>query len=174
MNRHTFVFFIAILFSTTVFASDPFSKVVCGADIVNALIGQKISNERVVVTENRHRDLALKNLGGDIVSNRLFASSWMICGSEFMLLSEGSTIRDVLKVPRHSKIQPLAMGQCDLNNHKVDVYFSILDRDDGKNLATLPAKFAWRVDEKAMKFVQLETSGMRCYRSDAITLDGGA
>ena len=74
--------------------SDGFSGIQCGSDI-KALIGKRMSNERVVDLEKRHADLALKDLGATEISKRLSCISWLICGSEFMLLQDGS-IRDYL------------------------------------------------------------------------------
>ena len=41
--------------------ADEFQKVRCGSDIPKALIGQRSSNERVVVTERKYRALGLKD-----------------------------------------------------------------------------------------------------------------
>jgi hypothetical protein len=38
---------------------------------------------------------------------------------------------------------------------------------------SLSAVRAWKIDEKQMKFVELETEGLRCSRSGLITADGG-
>jgi len=38
---------------------------------------------------------------------------------------------------------------------------------------TLPAVVAWKIDEKQMKFVKLETEGLRCSRDGISTADGG-
>ena len=40
--------------------ADEFKNVKCGSDIAKALIGQRSSNERVVVTEGKYRSLGLK------------------------------------------------------------------------------------------------------------------
>jgi hypothetical protein len=37
----------------------------------------------------------------------------------------------------------------------------------------LPAVIAWKIDEKQVKFVKLETEGLRCSRDGIITADGG-
>ena len=53
-------------------AADGFSAVRCTADIPKALIGRTMANEPVAATEQRHRDLGLKDLGGGDVGERLF------------------------------------------------------------------------------------------------------
>ena len=63
-------------------------------------------NERVVVIEERHKDLGLKDLGGTEISDRLFLISWRICGEEYALLEDQGVVRDVLKFPKHSKDSP--------------------------------------------------------------------
>ena len=65
--------------------SDAFDGVKCGSDIPKALTGKGMSNQRVADLEKRHADLGLKDLGGDEISEHLSTTSWLICGSEFML-----------------------------------------------------------------------------------------
>jgi hypothetical protein len=105
---------LGILLLVTGFAgSDGFSGIECGSDIAKALTGKRMSNERIVDLEKRHADLALKDLGASEISDRLSCISWLICGSEFVLLQHESIARDVLKVPPHSKTSPLFIGTCE-------------------------------------------------------------
>ena len=154
---------------------DGFSGIRCGADVPKALIGRFMRNERVVVIENRHKDLGLKDLGGTDISDRprLFASSWTICGDEYMLLEDGhSVVRDVLKVPEHSKRSPEFIGECQNNSTKMPgTIVAILNNEQGK--ATLSAKAAWKIDEKRARFIKISTDGLGCPRSGIITADGG-
>src|SRR4029077_2779539 len=152
-----------------------FSAIRCGADdVAKALIGKKMSNERIVVLEKRHADLGLKDLGASEISDRLSCISWLICGSEFMLLEDESIVRDVLKVPPHSKTAPLFIGTCEMNGKESkDIVVAILDNEKGTSSSVLTAKVAWKIDQKEMKFVSVPVEGLRCPRSGVITLDGG-
>lgn len=47
-------------------AADGFDSVQCGSDVRNALLGRTMSNEKIVVLEQRHKDL-----GASEVSDRL-------------------------------------------------------------------------------------------------------
>ena len=166
----------SLFFFHSAFAgSDGFSDIRCGADdVAKALIGKKMSNERIVVLEKRHAGLGLKHLGADEISDRLNCISWLICGSEFMLLEDPSTVRDVLKVPAHSKTSPLFLGMCEMNGKETKtIVVAILNTETEGGAAMLPAKIAWKIDEKKAKFVSLSTEGLRCPRSGIITLDGG-
>jgi hypothetical protein len=79
---------------TNAFAgSDGFSGIQCGSDIAKALTGKRMSNERIADLEKRHADLGLKDLGASEISERLSCISWLICGSEFMLLQDESIAR---------------------------------------------------------------------------------
>jgi hypothetical protein len=86
--------------------ADGFDSVRCGSDVGEALLGRKMSNEKVSVLEERHKDLGLKDLGGTEISDRLFLISWRICGEEYVLLEDKDVVRDVLKFPKHSKDSP--------------------------------------------------------------------
>src|SRR2546421_8137547 len=84
--------------------ADGFDSVRCGSDVRKALLGRKMSNERIVVLQERHKDLGLKDLGGTEISDRIFLISWRICGEEYVLLEDQkNVVRDVLKFPKHSK-----------------------------------------------------------------------
>src|SRR6059058_3276420 len=167
--------FTSLFFFHSAFAgSDGFSAIRCGADdVAKALIGKKMSNERIVVLEKRHADLALKDLGASEISDRLSCISWLICGSEFMLLQDGLIARDVLKVPPHSKTSPLFIGTCEINGKESkDIVVAILDNEKETDASALTAKVAWKIDQKKMKFVSVPAEGLRCPRSGVITLDG--
>ena len=51
--------------------ADGFDSVRCGSDVEKALLGQKMSNEKIIVLEERHKDLGLKDLGASEISDRL-------------------------------------------------------------------------------------------------------
>ena len=60
---------LALFFGNSVCcAADGFESVRCGSDVRKAMVGRKVSNERVVVIEERHKDLGLKDLGADELS----------------------------------------------------------------------------------------------------------
>jgi hypothetical protein len=153
-------------------ASDGFGAVRCGSDIPKALIGQKMSNETVVAIEGRHKDLGLKDLGGSDVSERVFLASWRICGDEYALLEEKDVVRDVLKVPPHSRDAPEFVGSCRINDKDMPgTIIAVLENRKGAQ--ALPATAAWKIDETGKKFAKLPVGGLLCPRDGVITADGG-
>jgi hypothetical protein len=153
-------------------ASDGFSAVRCGSDIPKALVGRTMSNERVVVVEERHKNLGLEDLGGSEISERLFLASWRICGDEYALLEEKDVVRDVIKFPPHSKDSPEFIGSCQINgNKKPGTIIAVLENRKGTE--ALPATAAWKIDEAGAKFVKLPTDGLLCPRDGVVTADGG-
>ncbi|PYV64930.1 MAG: hypothetical protein DMG97_33580 [Acidobacteria bacterium] len=152
--------------------ADGFDSVRCGSDVRKALVGRTMSNERIVVLEERHKDLGLKDLGASEISDRLTVISWRICGEEYALLEDKDVVRDVLKFPKHSKESPEFFGSCQLNGHDLaGTAIGVLKNEHG--VAILPAVAAWKIDDKQMKFVQLQPEGLRCSRDGIITADGG-
>jgi hypothetical protein len=124
------------------------------------------------VLEDRHKDLGLKDLGADEISRRLSTISWMICGSEFLLLEDQHAVRDVLAFPPHSKSAPAFGGICQIRGKESpDVIVAVLD--DRAGTEPLPAKAAWKIDEKRAKFVKIATDGLLCPRTGIRTSDGG-
>ena len=163
---------LSLFCSRGVCNADGFESIRCGTDVGKALLGRKMSNEKIVVLEERHKDLGLKDLGGQEISNRLFVISWLICGEEYVLLEDKDVVRDVLKVPKHSKESPEFMGSCQLNGKDVPgTVIGVLKIENG--VQNLPAVAAWKIDEKQMKFVELKPEGLRCSRDGIITADGG-
>jgi hypothetical protein len=168
----TFMLALPLFCSSSVCAAGGFDSVHCGSDVRQALLGQRMSNEKIVAIEERHKDLGLKDLGGTEMSDRLFLISWRICGDEYVLLEDRNVVRDVLKFPKHSKASPQFIGSCQLNGHDVPgTAIGVLRNEDGVEI--LPAAIAWKIDDKQMKFVKLETEGLRCSRDGIITADGG-
>jgi hypothetical protein len=154
-------------------AQDGFNVVRCDADIPKALRGRLMPNEAVVTIENRHKDLGLKDLGADELEKGWSLISWRVCGSEFMLIEDDrSIVRDVLRIPPHSKSAPESSGPCRMNGTAVPgVVVAILGKKPGG--ADLPATVAWRVDEKEGKFIPLPTAGLLCSRVGIFPADGG-
>jgi len=172
----TIFLLVIVLFFTVAVSSqtqDAFSGVQCGSDVAKALIGRTMRNEKSAVLESRHKNIGLKDLGGDEISDGLFSASWKICGDEYMLLESRSVIRDVLKVPEHSKKSPEFMGSgCQINGKATSKsIIAILNNEEGKD--NLSAKAAWEIDKKLAKFVKLSTEGLSCPRDGIITEDGG-
>src|SRR5215472_9258387 len=152
-------------------AADEFDAVRCGADITRALIGRHSPNERVLVTEARHRDLALKDLGADIITDEINLIDWSICGAEYyVLVDQHQVIRDVLPFPNHSRAAPASWGPCQRDGRAMDeAIYAVLDNAAGSNKkydpddkTVLPALSAWQVDVKRLKFIKLDVGGMFC------------
>ena len=166
------VLLIPLVCTRSVYAGDGFESVRCGSDIAKALIGRKTSNEPVVKIEARHKDLQLKHLGADIISDdeRLNLIFWQICGDEYATLEEGDFIKDALRFPKHSKDTPQFDGQCQLNGkHLPGVVLGVLKNEEGA--AMLQALQAWKIDEKKKKFVPIQAEGLRCGRDGITTED---
>jgi len=131
-----------------------------------------MSNEKIVAIEERHKDLGLKDLGAQEISERLFLITWRICGDEYVLLENNDVVRDVLKFPKHSKDSPQFIGSCQSNGQNVPgTAIGVLKNENGVEI--LPAVSAWKIDDKQMKFVELKIEGLHCSRDGIITADGG-
>ena len=164
---------VLLLFcSSSICNADGFDSVRCGSDVRKALLGGAMPNEKVVVLEERHKDLGLKDLWGEEISDRLFLTSWRICGEEYILLGDKNTVRDVLKFPEHSNDSLQFIGSCQLNGHDLPgTAIGVLKNEQGVEM--LPAVVAWKIDEKQKKFVELKTEGLRCSRDGTTTPEGG-
>ena len=166
-----FMLVVPLFCGISICDADGFDSVRCGSDVRKALVDRTMPNEKAVLIEERHKDLGLKDLGGTEISDRLFLISWRICGEEYALLEDRGVVRDVLEFPKHSKDSPEFIGACQLNGHDVPgTAIGVLKNENGVEI--LPAVIAWKIDDKQMKFVKLQTEGLRCSRDGIITADG--
>ncbi|MFZ1005903.1 MAG: hypothetical protein WAN65_03645 [Candidatus Sulfotelmatobacter sp.] len=171
--------------SSAAYAGDGFEAVKCGSDIPSALVGKRLSVEPFAAVEGRHRDLSLKSLGGDEISDDLNDASFSICGKEYvLLLGAHAKIRDVLAFPAHSRTSPaFTAGNCQMNGKPLgDAVMAVLDNRaatrstshySGDDPTLLPATAAWKIDEKSAKFVAISPRGVSCPRGGILTTDGG-
>ncbi len=173
MKRLAFVLAAILLASGPAAIADEFQNVKCGGDIPKAMIGQRSTNERVVVSEKKYKALGLKDLGADEISDGLSSINWLICGGEYVeLVGRRGRVSDVLPFPAHSKQSPAFSGVCQLNGKELpDVIIGVLDRT--RDAENLPALNAWKIDQKAGKFVKIPTEGLLCAKSGIYTVDGG-
>src|SRR5437660_11851702 len=86
--------------------ADGFDSVRCGSDVRKALVGRTMSNERIVVLEERHKDLGLKDLGASEISDRLTVISWRICGEQYAIVEDKYYVRAELTFPKPSQARP--------------------------------------------------------------------
>ena len=145
-------------------ARDGFERVRCDGDIAKALIGQRGANEPAMAIEARHKNLGLRDLGASDFG-AFSQITWLICGEEFAVLEDNraNIVRDALQIPPRSKGHPEFQGLCKRNGQPMaDSVVAILSDQSGAN--ELPAEVAWRIDEKAVKFVQAPTDGLLCPR----------
>lgn len=190
MRRQTIGLYCTVLFAIASLCSiaearDEFGGVRCGHKIRPALVGRTSGDEPVAQIEARHRDLDLKNLGGDEISDSLDAAAWRICGTEYQILYDSRhVVRDVLSFPAHSRVSPAFSGICQKSGQRLQqAVLAILDNGSADIRGTshystrddtlLSVKAAWRMDEQTKRFVPLATNGLRCPRSGIITADGG-
>jgi hypothetical protein len=58
-----FMLILPLFCGSSICDADGFDSVRCGADVRKALLGSAMTNEKVSVIEERHKDLKLKDLG---------------------------------------------------------------------------------------------------------------
>src|SRR5262249_39200563 len=150
----------------------------CGTDIPKSLIGKRDKNGPVEATEKRHKDLGLKDLGGDEISDRLFLVYWQICGKEYALLLDTKTqlVADALELPLDSDKAPISDGYCKAGGKQTPaVIVAVLDNSAGIDVRsdtlpdkTLKPKSAWGIDESKKKFVPQPTANLECPLSGVV------
>jgi len=172
MYKFSLIILFGLLVCVQGWAVDEFDAIRCGANIPKAMVGKHSSNERVVTTEARHSNLGLKDIGGTEISELLFLISWRICGGEYAVLvnTEKKLVRDVLPLPEHSLLLPQSFAEkCQVAKKDIpDVVIAILDNAEKLRpkayleAIMLPAKMAWKIDERQERFVPIPIQGLSC------------
>jgi hypothetical protein len=150
---------VLALFSQNAYsASDEFKDVTCGSDIPKAIIGKHSPNERVVVTEARHKDIGLEDEGADDVgendSDRLSTIYWKICGRRFVVLDSKGLIRDVMQLPPKTDSTDEYTGKCKIDGKEIHEMVLAMRKNE-------VIKTAWKIDGKK-GFVKISTQGLQC------------
>ena len=163
--------------------ADAFSRVRCDGDVVRALVGGRMPDERVAVLEAAHADIRLKDVGGSDVDDDLFLGGWEICGKEYEVLVRRNRVEDVLELPAHSRRRPAFLGSCAKRDERLEHVLAVLDnpapRAEGQpryavdDTTSLAAIAAWRIDTRTRRLQSLSTDGLRCPRGGIFTRDGG-
>ena len=174
MGKWAWLLVLVVAASARAASADEFQKVQCGGDVPKAMIGQRSSNAPVVATEKKYSGIGLKGLGGDQISDSLSSVTWQICGAEYVLLIDrGGVVRDALAFPSHSRTSPAFSGACQFGGKELPgLYVAVLDGLKHSDL--LPVRFAWKIDQKQAKFVNVPNEGLLCPRSGISTADGGS
>src|SRR5262245_35098313 len=156
---------VALLMLAVNAASAPksFHGLSCGMDIEHALLGREMPNERVASIEARHKDLALRDLGGYEVSDKLFLIFWRICENEYVLLEQGTRVRAVLKIPEAFKGSGDAIICYPVGKKPAETIIAISSSIQTEK--TIRPAAAWKVDEKRISFVPISTVQLDCDRS---------
>jgi hypothetical protein len=173
-----------ILLTGSAQARDPFDAVSCGGDVRKALIGKTMDDGTAKATEDRHKAIGLKDEGADEINDNLQMVAWTICGTSYdFLVTNNGHIHDVVAFPPHSRATPEFGGTCQRNGKDLPYQvYAILDNKKGFDPdpshhsaagPPLPALAAWRIDEKARKFVAEPLPGLLCSRWGIFTVDGG-
>ena len=169
--QRMFLLLFLLAFAPACWAEDGFGSVTCGGDIPKAMVGKKLSNESDSAVENRQKNLTLKDLGGDEITDDLFLSTWTICGSDYMLTLKRGVVSDVLKMPAHAGAEKEFDGDCTKGKTPVPgVIVGILVDRSGSD--ALSAKTVWKLDEKTGKFTSMPADGLTCARHDILFPDG--
>jgi hypothetical protein len=146
--------------SGAAFAGDSFAGITCSTDIAKAMLGRHMTNEPIDATQARHKDLNLKNLGGDELDWG-FNTGWGICGDKyFILIDKHDIAKDVLKLPPKSEGLPF-QAVCKSPQGDQDLIGIVQDQPGAANLA---AKAAWKIDDKKKKFAAVPVDGLTCPR----------
>lgn len=119
-------------------------------------------NDKVAKLEARYGNIQLKALGAhgmEATGDPWTLTFWSLCGREYVLLERRAVVKDVLAAPPSIGNEPSLLGSCAVDGTKVSgtsvAFGTVKDKRQG-------SLQAWRVDDKALKFVALKGKEIRC------------
>jgi quinol monooxygenase YgiN len=173
MLRFILLMLASFLVAGAAIAKDAFDAVTCDGDVAKTLIGASMPNTPVEALEKKYTKIALKDVGGDEVSDTVSYTEWSICGHSYHVLEKDDAVGDVLAVDTAGTYYGLFSGCTSGGKTVPSVVFVSLAKDasgagakiDLTNRSINGGK-AWRVDEKKVKFVPMQTEGLTCNLAD--------
>lgn len=164
LPRLSLAAFNMLLSANGVAAEKSFDGVTCKSDIPSALIGRQMPNERVVLTEPRHKDIGLKHLGAYGMENEgdpWTLITWEICGRDYIVLERRGVVKDVLAAPLPKESLRSQIVSCVADGASKDgtaVAFVSVDKQPLRERV----QNVWLIDEKKIKFSKIEGEEIMC------------
>ena len=156
------------LFFAAIAKADEFSDIKCGQDVPKAVIGKTSASGPVKKIEEAHKDIGLKDLGGDgVAEDPYYLIWWEICGKKYVFITshadKKNVISDVLEIPPSlSELKESLPGStCFIKGKKVDGYYLAFLEKESKG-DKLPAKKVWMINQKTFKFKSVSAKNYVC------------
>ncbi len=141
-----------------------FSGITCTDDVAHMLIGRKMPNDRVKLTEARYKGVRLRYLGGDGLETEgdpWFLASWVICDREYLLLQRRGVVRDVIAAPTTFSGRGYQLLDCVVDGvHLASTVVRFAGNSPVQHSGAIAS--AWRIDDGLLRFVPLEGADIRC------------
>jgi len=154
-----------VLYSTHVLSTEKsFDGITCKTDIPLALIGRHMPNERVVITEERYKDISLKDLGTYGMENEgdpWTLISWSICGREYLLLERRDIVKDVLASPLPKGSPESNVASCVVDGSSLKGMAVVFVSENEIHWPKL-VEHAWLINDKTVKFSKIEGKEIVC------------
>lgn len=134
-------------------------------DFAKALVGREMSNGKVSDTEMKYKHLRLKDLGADMLDEKVgdYTRYWKICDKTLLLLVDKVSVRDALIMPDMPSEKLPVSWECKLGgktlSNVLPIYKTAEDKEPTKSGNV---QKAWRVDMVKKKFVEQPASGLVC------------
>ena len=162
---------VFFFFLQSICVADEFSGITCNSDVTKAVIGKKMTKGRVSDIEATHKNITLKDLGGDgMPEDPFFTISWEICGREYIFLIDQSKnkeiINDVLPIPTDFKqaYRLLPGSSCTRHEKRVKNIYAFAEQ--GAKGTKAKMKAAWEISRTTMKFTKLSPEEIDCKIGD--------
>jgi hypothetical protein len=157
-----------IISLASIVAADEFTGLKCGDNIAQKLIGRKSKNERVVVIEERHKDLGLKDLGASMGDDESISYiTWQICDSRYAFIMKDGRIKDVYKFPATDSGNLEFMGPCKVGVETTPEYYVGILQGSGSDSLLTPIALS-KISEQTLKFEPESPNKFKCYRANEI------
>jgi len=164
LMHRLYLFLLPLLISFNVLSEEKsFDGITCQSNISVALIGRAMPNERVMVIEERYKNIGLEDLGAfgmEPQGDPWTLISWLICGREYALLEKNHIVKDVLESPFVGSYRSQIVS-CSVNGSKIPETAVVFINPEVTKWP-MTAKNAWLIDDNAVKFVSIVGNEIIC------------
>ena len=162
INTTLLAMLLAVIGAQCLAQERSFDGITCQTNIPKALVGRHMPNAKVADIESRYRGIHLKYLGGfGLPEDPYFFGTWLICGTEYLVLEKQSIVRDVLQSPLLFERAQSVLADCTAEKgpHWTT---AVIFLPESRGQPPWSVEELWVIDEANLKFRRVHDGRVNC------------
>ena len=162
INTTLLTMLLAVIGAQCLAQEGSFDGITCQTNILKTLVGRHMPNAKVADIESRYRGIHLKYLGGfGLPEDPYFLGTWLICGTEYLVLEKQSIVRDVLQSPLPFERAQSVLADCTAEKgpHWTT---AVIFLPESRGQPPWSVEELWVIDEGNLKFRRVHDGRVSC------------